>query len=563
MKKTFIWAFAPALFLSVLILTVSCKKTAIEQSTTEDVNIVGYLDKNPDSFSLFRQILERTETAAFLNAYGSYTCFAPTNSGVRTYLQKISATSVETADLNTLKDMVRLHLLEDTVYTGSFTDGKMPVITMYGQYLVTAVSFKDGASSYIVNRQAAILKSNVRLGNGVLHEIDNVLLPAVKTVAQQLSEKSEYSIFVQAMQATGYYNLLNTVNPSLSSRWLTVFAESNQALADSGITSYAALRSKYSQTGNPLNTNDSLNMYMAYHITDGLKFLGDIIGTATHETKLPQEVISVKLINQEVILNQDIFNGILETGVKLNRPKSDLAATNGVWHDAASHFMVKFRKPTALFWDASSFEEIMKLPAYYKRANYNFVRNTEAEQPIKDHYWGWGPLAGTNALSYIYSTTGSITNYAYNYDVNMLPMGLPNRPTYWEMKTPPIIKGRYKVWICYRAQKQSSSSNMLCQVEVNGTLMQRTMNFTENRPTGTDAELEAIGWKRYTENTTNLFAARQVGTIDFTTTKQQTIRITPLVGTQNNNNLDMIHFIPVDENQILPRFRPDGTKIFL
>jgi uncharacterized surface protein with fasciclin (FAS1) repeats len=563
MKKTFIWAFAPALFLSILMLAVSCKKTAIEQSTTEDVNIVGYLDKNPDSFSLFRQILERTESAAFLNAYGSYTCFAPTNSGVRTYLQKISAASVETADLNTLKDMVRLHLLEDTIYTGSFTDGKLPVITMYGQFLVTSVAFKDGASSYIVNRQAAVLKSNVRLGNGVLHEIDNVLLPAVKTVAQQLSEKPEYSIFVQAMQATGYYNLLNTVNPSLSNRWLTVFAESNQALADSGITSYAALRSKYSQTGNPLNTNDSLNMYMAYHISDGLKFLGDIIGTATHETKLPQEVISVKLIDQEVILNQDVFNGVLELGVKLNRAKSDLAATNGVWHDAGAHFMVKYRKPTALFWDVSSFEEIMKLPAYYKRANYNFVRNTEADQPIKDHYWGWGPLAGTNALSYIFSTSSSITNYAYNSDVNMLPMGLPNRPIYWEMKTPPIIKGRYKVWVCYRAQKQSSSSNMLCQVEVNGTLMQRTMNFTENRPTGTDAELEAIGWKRYTENTTNLFAARQVGTIDFTTTKQQTIRITPLVGTQNNNNLDMIHFIPVDENQILPRFRPDGTKLFL
>jgi uncharacterized surface protein with fasciclin (FAS1) repeats len=562
MKKNLMGVFGLATLLTLLVFIASCKKTEIVETTTSDVNIVGYLDKNPDSFSLFRQILERTETSAYLNAYGAYTCFAPTNSGVRTYLQNLGAASVDAADLNTLKDMVRLHLLQDTVYTGSFTDGKLPVITMYGQYLVTSVTFKDGASKYIVNRQAIVTKTNVRLGNGVLHQIDNVLLPATKTIAVQLSEKPEYSIFVQALQATGYYTLLNTVNPSLSTRWMTVFAESNQALADSGITSYAALRTKYSQTGNPLNANDSLNMYVAYHISDGLKFLGDIIGTATHETKLPQEVLSVKLIGQDVVLNQDEFNGILEVGIKLNRSKSDLASTNGVWHDAAAHFMVKFRKPTALYWDASSFEEIKKLPAYYKRANYNFVRATEADNPIKEHYWGWGPLAGTNTLSYIYSSTGSITNYAYNNDVNMLPMGLPNRPVWWEMKTPPVIKGRYKVWICYRAQKQSSSSNMLCQVEVNGTLMQRTMNFTENRPAGTDAELEAIGWKRYTENTTNVFAARQVGTIDFTTTKQQTIRITPLVGTQNNNNLDMIHFIPVDENQVLPRFRPTGEKIY-
>lgn len=551
------------MMMAALFALESCKKTEIVESTTSDVNIVGYLDKRTDSFSLFRQILDRTETSAFLNAYGAYTCFAPTNSAVTKYLAKIGATSVAAADLAVLKDMVRLHLLEDTVYTGSFTDGKLPVITMYGQFLVTSVANKSGVSSYVVNRQATVLESNIRVGNGIIHIIDEVLLPAAKTIAEQLAAKPEYSIFVQALQETGFYTRLNTVDANLATRWKTVIAESNRALADSGITTYAQLKARYSQTGNPALANDSLHMYVAYHVTEGLKFLGDIIGTATHETWLPQEVISVKLIDQEVVINEDEFNGVLEIGVRLDRSKSDVAATNGVWHDAKAHYMVKYRKPTALYWDVSSFTEIMKLPAYYKRANYNFARATEADNPIKDHYWGWGPLAGTNTLSYLYSASSSITNYAYNSDVNMLPMGLPNRPVWWEMKTPPIIKGRYKVWVCYRQQKQSSSSNMLCQVEVNGTLMQRTMNFTETRPAGTDAELEAIGWKRYTENTSNLWAARQVGVIDFTTTKQQTIRITPLVGTQNNNNLDMIHFIPVDENQILPRFRPDGTKLFL
>ena len=552
-------------FLSIMIcimLIPACKKPELVINTTEDVNIVGYLEKYPDSFSLFKQILDRTGNSAFLNAYGSYTCFAPTNSGVKIYLQKIGAATVDAADLATLKDMVRFHLLEDTIYTGSFTDGKLPVITMYGQYLVTSVVNTGGVSSYVINRQASVVKSNIKVGNGIIHSIDNVLIPATKTIARQLEEKPEFSIFVQALQATGFYTKLNTVDPDTSKRWYSVFAESNQALADSGIASYAALKAKYSQTGNPALPNDSLNMYVAYHITKNIKFLGDIITIPTHTTLLPQEVISVKLINQEVVLNQDVFNGVLELGVKLDRAKSDNASSNGVWHYAKAHFMVKYRKPTALFWDVSAFEEIMKLPAYYKKANYNFVRATEADNPIKDHYWGWGPLASTNTLSYLYSTTGSVTNYAYNNDVNMLPMGLPNRPVWWEMRTPPIIKGRYKVWLCYRAQKQSSSSNMLCQVEVNGTLMQRTMNFTENRPAGTDAELEAIGWKRYTENTTNVFAAKNVGTIDFVTTQQQVIRITPLNGTQNNNNLDMIHFIPVTDNQVLPRFRPDGTPIY-
>ncbi len=544
------------------LVSSGCRKIEVIETTTTDVNIVGYLDKNLDSFSLFRKILDRTETAAFLNAYGSYTCFAPTNSGVTTYLKNIGATSVETADLKTLKDMVRLHLLEDTIYTSSFTDGKLPVITMYGQFLVTSVVNRAGTSSYIINRQGAITKSNVRVGNGIIHAIDQVLIPATKTIAQQLESNPEYSIFVQAMKETGFFNKLNTVDPDLSKRWITVFAESNKALADSGFATYAALKAKLSKTGNPLNANDSLNMYVAYHITPGLKFLGDIITVPTHETYLPQEVVSIKLIDQDVLLNEDEFNGVVEPGIKINRAKSDIGATNGVFHDAAAHFKVKFRKPAALYWDVSSFAEIKKLPAYYKKANYNFTRATEADNPIKDHYWGWGSLAGTNVMTYTYSSSSSITNYAVNNDINMLPMGLPSRPVYWEMRTPPIVKGKYKVWVCYRAQKQSSSSNMLCQVEVNGTLMQRTMNFTENRPAGTDAELEAIGWKRYTENTANVFAARQVGVIDFKTTQQQIIRITPLVGTQNNNNLDMIHFIPIDQNQVLPRLKPDGSFIY-
>jgi uncharacterized surface protein with fasciclin (FAS1) repeats len=542
---------AGLVFISLMYLVnAGCRKLEVVEKTTSDVNIVGYLDKNLDSFSLFKQILEKTGTASFLNAYGSYTCFAPTNNGVKTYLKNIGASSVETADMATLKDMVRLHLLEDTIYTNSFTDGKLPVITMYGQFLITSVINRAGVSSYVINRQGAVVKSNIRVGNGIIHAIDQVLTPATKTISQELESKPEYSIFVQAMKETGFFARLNVVNPDLSKRWITVFAESNKALADSGFATYAALKARLSKTGNPANPLDSLNMFVAYHISSGLKFLGDIITVPTHETLLPQEVVSIKLIDQDVVLNEDEFNGVVEKGVKINREKSDVAATNGVVHDLAAHYRV------------SSFTEIKKLPAFYKKANYNFTRATEADNPIKDHYWGWGSLAGTNVMTYTYSSTGSITNFAVNNDVNMLPLGLPSRPVFWEMRTPPIVKGKYKVWICYRAQKQSSSSNMLCQVEVNGTLMQRTMNFCDNRPAGTDAELEAIGWKRYTENATNVFAARQVGVIDFLTTQQQIIRITPLNGTQNNNNLDMIHFIPIDQNQILPRFRPDGSLLF-
>ncbi|MFD2888686.1 fasciclin domain-containing protein [Chitinophaga cymbidii] len=564
-RKDLIYPFMLALLLTSALIT-ACKKNQIELLTTDDVNIVGYLEKYPDSFSLFKQILDRTETSAFLNAYGAYTCFAPTNSGVNAWLAKINAANVDAVDIEVLKNMVQFHLLTDTITTAAFKDGKLPVPTMFGQYLVTGVNFDGGASSYMINRQAEITRSNIRVGNGMIHQLNNVLEPSSLTIAKQLEAKPEYSVFVQALKETGFYDVLNTVDADTAKRWMTVIAESNNALADSGFASYAALKARYSTLGDPSNPNDSLHMYVAYHILGGVKFLGDIITSPSHQTFQPQEVISVQLINQNVIVNENEFNGIVEKGIALKRPSSDNAATNGVWHDADAHYSLKYRPPTAVYWEVSAFEEVMKLPAVYGKSSLTWRRETEADKLFKDIDWGWGSNAGTNIFTYSYSTSSSITRYAVHNDCNQLPLGLPARPIWWEMTTPPIVKGKYKIWICYARSKQSSSSNMLCQVSVNGEVMPRTFNFTDLRPKGSDSELEAIGWKQYTESrpyaSDSNYAAKLVGTYEFLTTQRQTIRITPLSGTQNNNFLDMIHFIPIDENQILPRFRIDGSKVY-
>ncbi len=565
MKKTIskLLLYASAIAM-VSFYLVGCKKDEIKISTTDDVNIVGYLDKHLDSFSLFRQILERTETAAFLNAYGAYTCFAVTNNGVQTWLNSMGASSVAAADINKLKDMVKLHLLGDTLTTASFTDGKLPVVTMYGQYLVTSITTKYNVAGFLVNRQGFVLQGNIKTGNGLIHVLDNVLQPATLTLAKTLEAKPEYSIFLQAVRAAGYYDLLNTNNnPDPNKLWLTLLAESNQALADSGITSYAQLKAKYSQTGNPALANDTLNLYVAYHIIPGIKFLGDIIQSQSQATLAPQEVVSSKLDDQQrVLINDDIFNGIREQGIELLRGTSDIAATNGVIHTPKSHFNLKYRKPTAVYWDVSAFDEIRKLTAYYQKQSYTFNKLTEAEVPIKDITWPLPALTSTSFLTYSYSTASTITNYACNADVNIMPLGGPSRPLEVTYRTPTIIKGRYKVWVCYRQQKQSTSSVCQCNVFIDGVAMQRPFTFTDTRPAGGDGDLEAIFYKRYTENTSNLWVGRLVGIANITTTERHSVRIVAISGTQNNNNLDMIHFIPENDNQILPRFKPDGTQLF-
>lgn len=545
----------------VVVTVISCKKTQYDLATTTDRNITGFISERPDTFSLFKEILDLTGTASFLDAYGAYTIFAVTNDGVQKWMQSAGVASLASADINVLKNLVRFHLLQDTINTSLFTDGKLKTATMYGQYLITGADFVNGVTSYSVNRQANIVRSNIRLGNGILHIIDNMLTPAARTLAQELEANPDYTIFVQALKETGYYNYLNTVDQDTSKLWKTVIAESNQALADSGYTSYAALKAKYSQTGNPTNPKDSLNMYVAYHIMNGLYFLGDIINYSAQLTLLPEEVITIKHENQQVVLNEMEFNGVLEKGVKLERSLSDNSATNGVWHSSTGHTMAKYRKPTALYWDVAMFPELMSQPAYFRRASFYFARPTAADKPIASIDWHWNSAA--QGIQYFYGGTGTPDNYNVNRDRIALNFGGPARATWAEFKTPTIIKGRYKVWVCYIAQNTS-----IANVFVNGIPMLRQVDFgnTGGRmPAGTMAERESIGWKNYvTANSPDRHNSRLVGIVDIVTTGTQVVRFESVSGTANNAlQLDMIHFIPVDENQLLPRFAPDGSMSYV
>ena len=553
MKHTFLIYFAAMVGVAAF-MAGGCKKQDLKLTTTNDVNIVGYLEKYPDSFSLWKQILDRTETSNFLNAFGSYTAFVPTNSGVTAWLGVNKATSVDAADLNLLKEIVKFHLLNDTISSSSFKDGKLPSPTMHGQFLVTGARNEGSGTSYFINRQALVTQSNIRVGNGYIHVIDHVLEPAKLTIAKQLEANADYSIFVDAMKETGYFDLLNTVETDSSKRWKTVLAETNQALADSGITSFTGLKSRFGPTY-PGDTVDHLKLYVEYHIVNGIQFLGDIINAPSHLTLQPQEVISTKLINNEVVINQDEFNGVVEKGVLLVRSKSDYAATNGVWHTAQSHFAAKVRKPTAVYWDLCTFPEIMKQPAYYKKQAFTFNKSSQEDMPIQDIDWHY---KGENYVRYDYSTTGSLTNYAFNADVLTIPLGAPsnnNRATWVEFTTPPIIKGRYKVWICYR-NRVSITLNVL----VNGEVMQRPVNLGQGYPGGTDEELESLGWKRYTLG--GSFAGRCVGIVDIRTTERHKLRFEAISGTTRDLYLDMVHFIPIDQKQYLPRFAPDGTPVY-
>jgi hypothetical protein len=402
------------------------------------------------------------------------------------------------------------------------------------------------------------------------------LKAATRTVAQTIEAIPELSIFTQALKETGYYDSLNIVNnPDTTRRFLTVLAETNKALQDSGITSYAALKAKYSQTGDPKRKDDSLHIYVAYHIFANAWYLADIVTSSSIPTLAPLEVITPKLEGETVLLNDIVFNGNHERGVVLDRDVSDLTSSNGVVHLTKGHFSVKIRVPIRVDFDVADQPELRKQTAIFRRATaataivgngggVSFGRGSFA-----DISWG-SNTSSTSTISYVVVSQTSTTQYGWWGDYLRIPHGNTSRNLWIEFRTPLLVKGRYKVWICYLRGRQSTNNPPLpMAVSFNGEPLQRPFRYDEQKPVGTVGELETLGWKQYTEAPlTNSGAdlnnvARLVGTIDVPTTNRHLIRIDFLANHtgQEVNFLDMIQFIPVNENQLRPIFGKDGSII--
>lgn len=564
---------------SIFLCLWACRKDSLVRGTSNAVNMTQYLKDNPEDFSELVKILNLSETASFLNAYGSYTMFAPTNTAVKAYLQEKGKGAVEEISAADWKNFIRLHLLEDSIPTSRFNDGKLFDLTMYGQYLTTSSENMGGITKIRINKQANVLKPNISVGNGLIHSIDHVLSPATLSVAQTIEANPEYSIFTEALKATGLFeklNLLPANNPDEKTKWLTVIPETNNVFKAAQINSYEDLKTKYSTTGDPKLTSDGLNLFMKYHILYDAKYLADIITSGAHNTLAPLEVLTSKLSGETVLMNDDTFNGVYEKGFSLIREKSDVTATNGVVHQASTHFIIKLRSPYRVDFDVASFPELIKNTQYYKRQTYQF---TVAEAAALTDVKFSGP---ENLLIYRYGTGQGTSKTSLNVDVLIVPLatgGESTRAEWVEFRTPLLIKGKYKVWIGYYTQQEGGTTTTEVQalIGVDGSTDRvplsnpRSLSFIVKRPginktvngvsvIDTEAE-EAIGFKTYMEATSGSQVARLMGVADIPQTGRYWLRLKAINGKQNTNNIDVIQFIPINDNQQYWKYKPDGSKI--
>ena len=83
-----------AVIAGISVAFVSCKDDSVGNYYTFTGETVGqYLETRPEYFSEFCNILDTTNVMSLLKAYGTYTCFAPTNEGMRQLYKDYNVTS--------------------------------------------------------------------------------------------------------------------------------------------------------------------------------------------------------------------------------------------------------------------------------------------------------------------------------------------------------------------------------------------------------------------------------------------------------------------------------------
>lgn len=540
-----------------------CGKEEYVIATSDDVLMGVYFEEQGDVFSKFHRILELSGTLSFLNAYGTYTCFAPTNDAIDAYVAAKGKSSIEDFSTEELKNLVRFHVIIDTINSTRFTDGKLPTPTMFGQYLTALTYFDEGTSKIKINKYAEVDTKDIRVANGIIHSVKTVLEPVVLSVAEVIEQNPDYSIFTEALHETDLFDTLKLMPAELDEekRWFTVFVHTDQVYNLIGINSYEDLKAKYSNTGNPASKNDSLYLYMAYHILDySLKYVADLVTESAHLTFAPLEVITIRLKSDSVLINEDVFYGVLEKGSSIDRVNSDNTAGNGVYHLVENDFYIKVRFPIPVYWDVADQPEIRKLTGTFRKPGTSTLLSLGQLANVT-----WSTDTPIEYICDAGDTQGRYLIYSDYLNINLRTAVIK-----WiEFTTPLVVKGKYKLWICTR-NVYDPNRRPKFMVYFDDELLPNIVATDNTLPKISDEELELQGYKRYNydpNDSTYLtdangrFASRLAGTIDVPTTGNHKIKFVVINNGDKYLWLDMIQFIPYDLDQLWPRVDKSGVLV--
>ena len=316
MKKRFHSIVATAILITGVFAISSCveKIDTSNRYTFTGHTIASFLEEHDDVYSSFITILNRGGKMNLLKAYGTYTCFAPTNDAVARYLteqdsiyrasllpgsKKVIWTGVTSPNLEDLSDSMctvisQTHILPATYLTTEMEGDVVPTMNLNDRYLTMTYGVDENQRSLLFINGAQVIASDEEVENGVIHTISDVMNPSSNTVPMQIENMKFLSLFSEALEKTGLDNKLQdykdysytegdkrgigiygdvTVPYPLNRYYgFTAFCETDQTFNELGIYNlddlYEQCKVWYPTATDAdfTSANNALNKFISYHL---------------------------------------------------------------------------------------------------------------------------------------------------------------------------------------------------------------------------------------------------------------------------------------------------------
>jgi uncharacterized surface protein with fasciclin (FAS1) repeats len=545
---------------------------------SESYMIDEYIESNQDLSKCY-ELIQMSTFSGMLHGYGSYTIFAPTNEAFDTYLTSIGKTDISQLTQLEADSIIKYHVLRDSVKTTDMEDGRLPSPTISGKYLTDKTMSDDAGNIYIqINRQGKITLSDISCDNGLVHVVNAVMTPPKYNILGGIESLPD-SLFSVSKYLTLKYSKFCTDSMSLDSleaNWFTFFAQDNQSYIDlevgitqkmiedgdmSAIQDSLLVRLRENQ---PTETSDVslMNQFADYHFIKSLKYVSDLLYASSLESAVVNQSLSFKLTGETLLVNYFEFGSTVEPGVELYRESdySDLSCSNGVIHYIAGGIEIKSRSAYRIYWDLADQPENQALKNFRKSG----CTATYASGDLSEVTWGGSLLYDVTYSCYSQSSTSIDQRLLHVYADYMRFRFSPNVNSWFEWKTPMLVAGTYKMWLCWRTETQTTFRTIFRQEDKDDQVMNYVFNLnTYPSISLTDEAMLAMGQKQYTAKyRSGYFNSMLLGTIIVESTGRHTLRFECLTGRSGETSWDMIQFIPINEDQIWPRVDGKGKWIY-
>jgi uncharacterized surface protein with fasciclin (FAS1) repeats len=301
-----------ALIVLFSVLAISCDDD--NDTTPVDNTITGIAANTPD-LSILVQALEKAELTTTLQASGSYTVFAPTNSAFTAFLATTPYATINDVPKAALTEILLNHVISTTLKSSDLTTGYIKTLAKGSASSTNTLSmFVNTASNMVVlNGGAMVTTADIMASNGVIHIVDEVI--GLPTIVTHATANPNFTSLVGALTGAGQPDFVSILSGTGS---FTVFAPTNAA--------FTALNTELAPGGIASVSAANLTKVLQYHVVSPANVLAATLTEGQIVTPIltPAQTFTIQLSGGAKIKDA---NNRISTIVA-----TDVQCSNGVIH---------------------------------------------------------------------------------------------------------------------------------------------------------------------------------------------------------------------------------------